>query len=206
MRRGVGIVAAIMLLVFGLAVTADAATVGPSSKDYGSANVGTTSAASSFTLTTSANFCTIDPITMTGCQGGTETHYSTDTSALGGGPGTTNTSGDFLIHNQTCPYPSYPSPAVVAAPAGIPGNCSFEVSFAPTAGGALSKTLTFTDNGGLTASLSLTGTGIAPAAPGTTTTTPTGQQAAAIKRCKKKFPKGTSKRRKCLRHARLLPV
>ena len=35
---------------------------------------------------------------------------------------------------------------------------------------------------------------------------PTGQRAAAIKKCKKKFPKGSKKRRKCIKHAKRLPV
>src|SRR3954465_12287851 len=37
-------------------------------------------------------------------------------------------------------------------------------------------------------------------------TGPTGKRAAATKRCKKKFHKGTKQRRKCLRKARKLPV
>ena len=37
-------------------------------------------------------------------------------------------------------------------------------------------------------------------------TGPTGQRAAAKRRCKKKFHKGTKKRKKCLRKARKLPV
>jgi DNA-binding beta-propeller fold protein YncE len=38
-----------------------------------------------------------------------------------------------------------------------------------------------------------------------TTTAPTGQRAAAIKKCKKKFPKGP-RRKRCIRHANQLPV
>jgi hypothetical protein len=38
------------------------------------------------------------------------------------------------------------------------------------------------------------------------TSGPTGQRAAAKKKCKKKFHKGTKKRKKCLRKARKLPV
>ena len=41
--------------------------------------------------------------------------------------------------------------------------------------------------------------------PTTTTTVPTGLRAAALKKCKKKFPKGP-KRKKCIRKAKRLPV
>jgi hypothetical protein len=42
--------------------------------------------------------------------------------------------------------------------------------------------------------------------PGPPATGPTGRRAAAKKRCKKKFAKGTKKRRKCLKKAKKLPV
>jgi hypothetical protein len=42
-----------------------------------------------------------------------------------------------------------------------------------------------------------------PALPATTQ--PTGQRSAALKKCKKKFPKGP-KRKKCIRKAKRLPV
>jgi len=55
---------------------------------------------------------------------------------------------------------------------------------------------------------------VVPAPPGSTPPTPpsslptsfTGQRTAAIKRCKKKFPKGSKKRKKCLKRARRLPL
>jgi hypothetical protein len=47
--------------------------------------------------------------------------------------------------------------------------------------------------------------GAPPAGP-TATATATGQRAAAIKRCKEKFPKGSKKRKKCLKKAKKLPA
>jgi hypothetical protein len=44
------------------------------------------------------------------------------------------------------------------------------------------------------------------AQPATVPAAPTGQRAAAIRKCKKKFPKGSKKRRRCIKHARRLPV
>jgi hypothetical protein len=194
MHRG-GLIAMAMLVVLAMAGVASATTVNPSSRDYGDQAVGTASAATTFTLTTSPAFCNDPPDCLT------YSSYSTDTSALGGGPGTTNTSGDFLIRNDTCAN-ALMGPPVLAAT----GSCQFEVSFVPTSGGAKSKTLTFPETSGSNASLTLTGNGLAPGStPTPGATQPTGEQAVAIKRCKRKFPKGSSKRRKCLRRARQLP-
>jgi hypothetical protein len=98
-----------------------------------------------------------------------------------------------VIQNLDCDYPSMTS---LYVDAGI-DQCHFQASFVPTAAGARSAILTFAENPGTNATLSLTGTGVAPTS---------GERAAAIKRCKKKFPKGSAKRRKCLRRARKLPL
>lgn len=73
------------------------------------------------------------------------------------------------------------------------------MTFTPTVAGLRKGTLTAAS--GFTSSLS--GTGLAPATPTTTTTatTTTGQRAAALKKCKKKFPKGP-KRKKCIKKAK----
>lgn len=138
-----------------LAESAFAATVTPSSHDYGTWKVGTAGVATTFTLQTSPNDCLV--------YGGTcslSTSYATDTTALGGSAGGSVTSGDFLIHNLSCPYPSFPSPPSPGPNFGPPGSCQFEVSFAPVASGARSLTLSFTDSGGTTGTLNLTGTGL----------------------------------------------
>ncbi len=190
LSAGVASVAILAILASG----ASASEVQPNSHDYGSTTVGSNSPAVSFTLLTSANYCTYsaDGITCT-----TWTPYTTDTSALGGNPGATTRSGDFLIHNTDCPYQSYPAPpATTAYGSGFPGICHFEVSFAPLAAGLRSLTLAFPDTSGYNGSLNLTGAGLGGG----------DVRAAAIKKCKKKFPKGSSRRKKCLRHARQLPA
>jgi hypothetical protein len=175
-------------LVF--AASAIASEVQPSSHDYGSQNVGSGGAAMSFTLYTSSNICSYDDISMT-CTA--STGYATDTSALGGDPGSTTKSGDFSIHNVDCPYPTYPAPPATFPGSGLPGTCHFEVSFVPSASGARGRTLSFPDTSGASGALALSGNGVG-----------SGAVAAAVKKCKKKFRKGSSKRKKCLRHARQL--
>ena len=201
MKRRAAILAVATTAVMAAGPTAHAAQVGPTPHDYGSQNVGTSTGPTTFTLYNSGNICLSSSFPGT-CD--TSSSYYTDTSALGTGPGGTVTSGDFAVHNINCLYPHFDSQPAVSDAGSTPQNCQFEVSFAPTTGGALSKTLTFTDSGGPTATLSLTGTGLAPAA--AAAPTPTGQRTTAIKRCKKKFPKGSARRKKCLKHARKLPV
>ncbi len=86
MRRGAVLFAGLSLLALALASVADAASVSPDSMDFGSQAVGTAGSAATFTLTASANFCTnyVFPTCMS------TTNYQTDTTALGGGPGTTD--------------------------------------------------------------------------------------------------------------------
>jgi hypothetical protein len=194
-------VASAAVLTLSAAGSADAAMVGPTTHDYGSQTVATTGAPTTFTLQTSMGTCTTwDPGTLS-CI--TWLTPATNTTALGGGPGGTVTSGDFAIHNLSCPYPSN-SPAIPPSIGGSPpAFCQFEVSFAPITGGARSLTLNFADEGGATATLSLTGTGIAPAtalpapAPITTTTTTTKR-----KKCKKKHRAAAAAKKKCKKRKR----
>jgi hypothetical protein len=193
MERRAALAMIALAATLALAGSARAAGVLPASKDYGSRGIGTTSAPATFQLETTPTFCTSDsgfPDYM--CISWVS--YSVDTTALGGGPGTTTTTGDFALHNVTCPYPTLHGPPTLA---GVPSFCSFEASFAPIAGGPRSRTLSFPESpGGANASLTLTGTG-------TTATAPvTFDLKAAIKKCKKKFPKGP-KRKKCIKKARL---
>jgi hypothetical protein len=183
------------LAILAIVPAADAAFVSPSSKDYGAVNVGAKSAATTFVLQTSANICTnYDP--MLGiCF--TSTAYATDTTALGGGPGTTTTASDFAVHNISCAYPSEPSP-VAFGPSGVPGFCQFEVSFAPSAPGGHFRAMDFADSGGPTAILNLTGLGVAlPTSATPTTTTPAGK-----KKCKKKHKRAATAKKKCKKRKR----
>ena len=189
MRRGAGLIGAALLALLAPAAVAGATTIGPSSHDYGSQNVGSSSSPTTFTLTTSGNVCYFyDPGLMMCVVPST---YSTDTTALGGGPGTTITSGDFTIHNLTCPYPREAPPLSTTPGSGPSVSCQFEASFVPIAGGTRSLTLGFPESGtSAPGGLMLIGTGIAPA----TTSTPTPaphrkcrkhRHAVAAKRCKK---------------------
>jgi hypothetical protein len=109
--------------------------------------------------------------------------------------------GDFAQTN-TCPFTLT-----------SPGSCTFSVTFTPTAIGVRTGTLDVGSDislgGAQPNNVSLTGSGVAApvAAPVTTapSTAPTGQRARAIKKCKKKFPKGP-RRTKCIKKAKKLPV
>ena len=191
MKWGSKLMLSAMALALSPMASADAASVTPASQDYGSQNVGAASAPASFTLTTSANICVLPDMTF-GCL--SSTFFSTDTTALGGGPGTT-TSGDFTTHNTDCNYPSeVPPPAFTII--GPPAICHFEVSFAPTAAGARSRTMTFPDTGGPAGTLDLAGAGVVqqPSTPSVTAPTLNRKKkckkkhrsAATAKKCKKK--------------------
>jgi hypothetical protein len=97
--------------------------------------------------------------------------------------------GDF---SQTNNCPSDLSVVLV----NVTVSCTINVSFIPTAAGSRLGTLSA---GGFTASLS--GTGLVPAIQAQSF-----DLSAAIKRCKKKFSKGTKKRKKCIKKAKKLPV
>jgi hypothetical protein len=83
--------------------------------------------------------------------------YLTGTAALGGGPGTSTSSDDFAVRNTDCHYPSQESSFF----GGFPNTCTFEAVFAPTQSGARSRILSFPDNGGPTAAVTLRGSGLA---------------------------------------------
>ena len=196
MPRGAGLFATTIAAVVVMAGTAGAASVAPNSQDFGSRNVGTTGVPTSFTLTSSQSVmgpCDIhsDPTDPTSpCTLYFWFQTTTSTTALGGGPGTTTTIGDFSIQNVDCPASGLMSP--YGAPA--TNSCHFDASFAPVADGARSQTLTFSDTNGPPAVLTLTGTGIAPSGMSTGTAGATGgkrckhkhRHASAAKKCKKK--------------------
>jgi hypothetical protein len=177
------------LAVAVFAGSAEAASVSPSSKDYGSEPVGSSSAPTIFTLQTSPNQClSTFPMTST-CN--SSVTYFTDTSALGAGPGATATSGDFVIRNINCAYPSSTGGIPLTLGPSPPTVCQFEASFLPTTTGALATSLTFTDTGGPTATVALAGTGVPP------TVRPVGPP--AHKRCKHKH-RHASAAKKCKKH------
>jgi hypothetical protein len=119
------------------------------------------------------------------------------------GPGTSGTlavaltganASEFGITGGTCDGVTLPDD----------GTCTVSVRFAPTSAGAKSATLAVTGTPGGTQSSALTGTATAPPPPPPNTATgPTGQRAAALKKCKKK--KGRA-RTKCKKKANRLPV
>jgi hypothetical protein len=155
------------------APAAGAATLLPLSQSFGDQTVGTTSAPQPFTL---AEFCTSpDPLFPTQCI--TPITLPTAVSATG----------DFAQTNN-CPLS-----LIIAS---FPGSasCTINVTFNPTASGPRAGLLTA---GGQTSNLS--GNGLA--APVTTQPGTTFDLKAAIKRCKKKFPKGP-KRKKCIKKAK----
>lgn len=101
-----------------------------------------------------------------------------------------STTGDFAQTNN-CPSTlftfNYPSTS----------SCTINVTFTPTTAGSRAGTLSA---GGMNRPLS--GTGVA------LPIQPTGQHAAAIKKCKRKFPgmAKAKKRKKCIKEAKKLPV
>jgi RTX calcium-binding nonapeptide repeat (4 copies) len=143
--------AVLVVAVLGIAApTAGAAgTLMPVSHDFGEQTVGTTSASSFFTL---SNFCVSqDVIEPTLCGG-----YNPLDPAV-------STTGDFA---QTNSCPSSLVPIFFSTPA----TCTISVTFAPTAAGP--RTGTLTGASGLTSSLFGTGLAPDPPTPPTTPTTP----------------------------------
>jgi len=106
-------------------------------------------------------------------------------------------SGDFGIQNDTCSGASLDAGE----------TCTVQATFIPTGAGARATALRFTDDAaGSPHDIALTGTGTGTAAQ-LPTTGPTGQRAAALKKCKKKAKKQSKKaRKKCKRKANKLPV
>jgi CSLREA domain-containing protein len=85
-------------------------------------------------------------------------------------------------------------------------TCSVSVRFAPATAGTKTATLNIIGTPGGTTSATLTGTATAPAPPATG---PTGQRAAALKKCKKKAKKQhwtKTRLKKCKKKAKKLPV
>jgi CSLREA domain-containing protein len=147
----------------------------PSPKDYGSTQVNTPTAATQFTVENA-------------------------------GPGTSGTlavtlsganASEFGITGDDCSGNTL----------GDDATCTVSVRFAPTSAGAKSASLNVTGTPGGTQSSALTGTATSPAPPPpppNTNTGPTGQRAAALKKCKKK--KSAQARKKCKKKANKLPV
>ena len=139
-------------------------TVDPASNDFGAVTLGTASPTTSFTLTPAGDV---------------------STGPLQGGPGTTFTAYDFAIHNVDCPYPSF-------AGGGAQSSCQFTAGLTPTGVGARSFQLTFGDTmAPLSATVDLTGSGIAPPSP------PPGASPAKRKKCKKKHRRAAAAKKKC---------
>jgi hypothetical protein len=169
-------VSALGVAALGVAApTASAASLTPASHDFGSRTVGTTSASQPFTLTA---ICTTEFLGL--C-------IAPDSVV----PAPVSTSGDFAQTNNC-------QPLLFSFVYLVPDSCTINVTFTPTTSGLRTGTLTA---GGFIRSLS--GTGVAVTQPTTPTTTPspTFNLQAAIKKCKKKYPKGP-KRKKCIKKAK----
>jgi hypothetical protein len=155
----------------------------PSTLDYGSQQVGTVSTPATFTVRVT-------------CAPGV-----VDCNADDPFTPTIGISGEFAIQNNTCTTL-------------MPGNtmegttCTFDALFIPLSPGVKTGTIT---TGRLSAMASLTGLGVAPptgsgsTAPPVVTPPagPTGQRAAALKKCSKKDGKA---RKRCRKRANRLPV
>jgi CSLREA domain-containing protein len=149
----------------------------PSPKDYGSTQVGTPTAATQFTVE----------------NAGPSTSGNLAVALTGAN------ASEFEITGGTCDGVTLPDD----------GTCTVSVRFAPTSAGAKSATLAVTGTPGGTQSSALTGTATAVPTPPTPTPPaatpgPTGQRAAALKKCKKK--KTAQARKKCKKNANKLPV
>jgi len=163
---------AIVAAALGVAApTASALSLTPDSHDFGIQTVGTMSSPQPFTLT--VRCVTADPLVPDLCL---VPDVVTPAASIAGG--------DFAQTND-CP------PTLISTLLFLPVSCTMNVTFTPTASGPRAGTLTA---GGFAAALS--GTGVAPAAQ-----SPTFDLAAAIKRCKKKLPKGP-KRKRCIKRAK----
>jgi hypothetical protein len=122
-------------MFLGVQGTASAATVAPTSHDFGNQSVGTLSAPHPFTLSA---YCTVpDPMDMTFCLGGESV------------PTSIGASGPFVVLDEDCP-PMLGPPALYY----LPATCTIRVAFQPTAPGAATGVLT---TGGPSAELHGTG-------------------------------------------------
>jgi fibronectin-binding autotransporter adhesin len=87
-------------------------------------------------------------------------------------------------------------------------SCSIGVQFGPTSTGDKRATVSVTGDapGNPTDTVNLTGRGVVPSSSSPPPPVgPTGKRDAALRKCKKKFRKGTQKRKKCVRNAKQLP-
>jgi hypothetical protein len=169
--------AVLVVAVLGIAAPTAGATsfLYPTGHDFGEQPPGATSESSPFTLTV---FCSVqDP----GIPGLCAPPAEFLTPAV-------STTGDFAQTNN-CPT------TLFAVNFGVPASCTINVTFTPSAAGPRVGTLTA---GGYSSSLSGTG-----AATPLTTEASTFNLKAAIKKCKKKFPKG-QKRKRCIKKAKAL--
>jgi cytochrome c len=177
---------AVIAMLAAVPATAGAAYTAPTSVDFGSLPVGTTSAPQTVTLTSDCSnlFVVPPPICLSGST----------TDLVNVSPGTT---GDFAV-TTTCPA------GLAPLFDGTSQSCPLDVTFTPTAGGTRTGTLNTgtTGIGGLTPgpTVSLTGTGLAtPTSAGGAGTTPT------AKKCKKKKKSrsaASAKKRKCKKKKR----
>jgi hypothetical protein len=189
----VAAIAAIGLLPAGAAAATSAA---PPSLDFGSQQVGTTSAPQGVTLTTP---CTMVLPGIPGVIPDTCASIALDTFTVGLVP-----TGDFAVSPGTC------GSTLVPGPTGVSGTCTATVTFSPTADGPSTGTLStgtetlglvpgptvgltgtgFTSSGGGGAGTG-TGTGIAPSN--------TSNGTARRTKCKKakKRSAAAAKKRKC---------
>jgi hypothetical protein len=150
-------------------------SIAPTPHDFGSTQTGTPTGATQFVVTNAG-------------PGTSGTFATTLTGA---------NASEFQVTADTCDGQALAGSA----------TCAVSVRFAPASSGAKSATLNVTGAPGGTSSAALTGTATTPSTPSPTpppaAVGPTGQRAAALKKCKKK--KGAA-RKKCKKKANRLPV
>ena len=144
----------------------------PSPKDYGSTQVGSPTATTQFTVENAGS-----------AMSGTLAVALTGANAS-----------EFGITGEDCGGTTLPDH----------GTCTISVRFAPTSAGAKTASLSVTGTPGGTQTSALTGTATAltpPPPPPSTSTGPTGQRAAALKKCKKKSAQARTKCKKKAKQA-----
>jgi hypothetical protein len=165
-----------VVVAWGAAPALAVPQITPSSRDFGSVAIGSTSASMPFTLYHS---CTEVVMAPGQCQ--MEAPYSISPNATG----------DFLVTSHNCPASFNSPPAAGAEP-----FCTINVAFRPTVTGARAGQVR--GNGTGFPFASLTGNGLAAPVVPVTTVTP-----AKKKKCKKKKKTATSaKKKKCKKKRR----
>jgi CSLREA domain-containing protein len=156
----------------------DYLSLSPGSQDFGSTQVGTPTGSTVFTVTN-----TDTPVGTSGTLAATLTGANAS---------------EFGVTADTC--------TGVTLARGT--TCTVSVRMSPSSAGAKAASLNIAGTPGGTISSTLTGTATSPSPPppppAATTPGPTGQQAAALKKCKKK--KSAQARKKCKKKAKSLPV